>query len=129
MESNLSELFYGVFEEDKSPVVICDINNTIVYMNPIAAKRYETSGGYALVGKSIMDCHNAKSREIMEKVVSWFKESSDNNRIYTFKNNKENKDVYMIALRNKNRELIGYYEKHEYRSSETASLYDFSKSS
>ncbi len=128
METNLCELFYAVFEEDKSPVVICDINNTIVYMNSVAAKRYETSGGYALVGRSIMDCHNDKSREIMEKVISWFKESSENNRVYTFRNIKENKDVYMIALRNEKRELIGYYEKHEYRSSETAALYDFSKS-
>ena len=30
----------------------------------------------------------------------------------------------MVALRDENGELIGYYEKHEYRNLETAKLYD-----
>ena len=42
----------------------------------------------------------------------------------SFSNEKENKDVYMIALRNDAGELIGYYEKHEYRNIETMKLYD-----
>jgi hypothetical protein len=33
------------------------------------------------------------------------------------------KDVYMIALRS-GEELIGYYEKHEFRNSETMKMYD-----
>ena len=33
--------------------------------------------------------------------------------------------VYMVALRNPDGTLIGYYEKHEYRNRETANLYDF----
>lgn len=34
----------------------------------------------------------------------------------------------MVALRNEAGELIGYYEKHEYRTSEAAPIYDFSRS-
>ena len=30
----------------------------------------------------------------------------------------------MVALRDENGELIGYYEKHEYRTPETMKLYD-----
>jgi hypothetical protein len=30
----------------------------------------------------------------------------------------------MVALRDDNGTLIGYYEKHEYRNRETAKLYD-----
>ena len=48
--------------------------------------------------------------------------------IYTYYNEKENKDVYMVALRDDAKKLIGYYEKHEYRDRENAKLYDFSKS-
>lgn len=48
--------------------------------------------------------------------------------IYTFYNEKQNKDVYMIALRDETNKLIGYYEKHEYRNREVAERYDFSKS-
>lgn len=29
---------------------------------------------------------------------------------------KENKDVYIVALRDESKTLIGYYEKHEYYS-------------
>ena len=38
---------------------------------------------------------------------------------------KENKDVYMVALRDEDGKLIGYYEKHEYRNRETAKRYEF----
>ena len=33
----------------------------------------------------------------------------------------------MVALRDDDENLIGYYEKHEYRDRETAGLYDFKK--
>ena len=36
-------------------------------------------------------------------------------------------DVYMVALRDDNGTLIGYYEKHEYRNQETAELYKMEK--
>ena len=35
----------------------------------------------------------------------------------------QNKDIYMVALR-ENGQLIGYYEKHEYRNAETMNTYD-----
>ena len=54
-------------------------------------------------------------------------ESKDNNIIYTYHNDEENKDVYMVALRDDDGTLIGYYEKHEYRNRETTGLYDFKK--
>ena len=50
--------------------------------------------------------------------------STEHNRVYTFYNEKENKDVYMIALRDGTGTLIGYYEKHEYRNREQGALYD-----
>lgn len=122
----LCEFFKSIVDQDTSQIVVCDLDHTVIYMNPAAVKRYEKSGGAALCGKSIFDCHNARSGEIIRKVVAWFAESKEHNRIYTFYNEKYNKDVYMIALRNFDGELIGYYEKHEFRNRETAKLYDFS---
>ena len=43
--------------------------------------------------------------------------------IYTSYNENENKDVYMVALRDESGDLIGYYEKHEYRNRETEPFY------
>lgn len=108
---------------DKSAIVICNLDHEIIYMNPAAKARYAKSGGERLVGSNLLDCHNEKSCEKIRKVIAWFLADKENNMVYTFHNAKENKDVYMVALRADDGSLIGYYEKHEYRNVETAALY------
>ncbi len=122
----LSKYMKSVIDMDRASVVICSLDHKIIYMNPAAIKRYDKRGGKALIGRNLLDCHNAKSNEIIERVVAWFGKSTENNMLYTYYNEKENKDVYMVALRDEDKTLIGYYEKHEYRDRETAKLYDFS---
>ncbi len=124
----MTELFQSVLDQDRAPVVICDLAHTMVYMNPAAIAHYRKQGGEALLGRSLLRCHSPKAAEMIERVVAWFAESRKHNQIYTFRNPEENKDVYMVALRDADGRLIGYYEKHEYRNVETAELYDFSKS-
>lgn len=121
----LYNFFKSAMDEDKSAVVMCNLEHKIVYMNPAACEHYAKYGGEKLFGKNLLECHNPKSREMIEKVIAWFEKSKSNNRIYTYYSEKENKDVYMIALRDENGELIGYYEKHEYRSRENGKMYDF----
>ena len=122
---DLLPFFKSVLEQDRSAVVLCDLEHTIVYMNPAAGERYAKNGGMALVGKSLLDCHSPHANEMIEKVVAWFGADQTHNLIYTFRNEKENKDVYMVALRDEAGQLIGYYEKHEYRDRETMQMYDF----
>lgn len=122
---DLYPYFKSVLEQDRSPVVLCDLEHTIVYMNPAAGERYAKNGGMELVGKSLSRCHGPKSRELIEKVVDWFRQDEAHNMIYTFRNDQEDKDVYMVALRDEDGALIGYYEKHEYRARETMGLYEF----
>ena len=116
----ISQFWKSVLEQDSAPVVICDLSHIIVYMNPAAKTRYKND----LTGKSIFDCHNADSSEKIKRVVEWFAADVSHNKVYTFRNDKENKDVYMIALRDDSGRLIGYYEKHEYRTAETMKKYD-----
>ena len=122
----LTQMFKSIIDQERASVVLCDLEHTIVYMNPASQKNY-AKWGY-LIGKNLLDCHNPDSQEKIKKVVAWFLESEANNMIHTFKNEKQNKDVYMVALRDENKKLIGYYEKHEFRNAETADVYDFSKS-
>lgn len=116
----IAQFWKSVLEQDTAPVVICDLQHMIVYMNPAAKARYKSD----LTGKSIFDCHNEKAVEMIKRVADWFAADRSHNRVYTFRNDKENKDVYMIALRDDSGELIGYYEKHEYRTAETMKKYD-----
>lgn len=120
MNENLAKLFKSVIDQDRAPVVICDAKSMVVYMNAAAVKRYRVD----ITGRSIKDCHNKESCEKIDRVLRWFAQSKDNNVVYTYRNDKENKDVYMVALRDDDGELIGYYEKHEYKNAETARLYD-----
>lgn len=115
----LNKLFKSVLEQDRAPIVICDLEHTIVYMNPVAIERYHKD----LTGLSLKKCHNEKSNELIDKVIAWFSKSAENNIVYTYNNEKENKDVYMVALRDDDGALIGYYEKHEYRTKEKGKLY------
>jgi PAS domain-containing protein len=125
-ESNmeLSQYFKSVLEQDRAQIVICNLEHDIIYMNPSAVNHFEKRGGASLVGKSIFSCHNDKSCELIRQVVSWFSKSPDNNIVHTFFDEKKNKDIYIVALRDDEKKLIGYYEKHEYRNKETAKPYD-----
>ena len=112
-------LFRSVLEQDEAPVVICDLQSVIVYMNPAAVKRYHGD----LTGRDLKACHNADSGEKIDRVLAWFAQSPAHNHVYTSRNDRENKDVYMVALRDEAGALIGYYEKHEYRNREEGALY------
>ncbi len=117
---DINAFLKSIIDQDSAPIVICDLEHTVVYMNPASIARYHTD----ITGKSIKLCHPEPANKKIEQVVEWFKQSKDNNKVYTYCNLKENKDVYMVALRDEKGTLIGYYEKHEYRNNETSKLYE-----
>ena len=115
----LSKFFKRIIDTDIAPIVVCDTEDIIVYMNPSAIRSYRRD----LTGCSIKDCHPAEANEKIDKVLDMFKADNSINIVYTYHNAKENKDVYMVALRDDDGTLIGYYEKHEYRNREATELY------
>lgn len=116
----MEKYFKSIIDQDRAPVVVCDTDSKIIYMNPASIRRYHGD----LTGKNLKLCHNADSNEKIDRVLEWFAASVDHNIVYTSRNDRENKDVYMVALRDENGCLIGYYEKHDYRSNETGAFYD-----
>lgn len=68
----LYKLLKSVLDQDLAPVVVCDIDDVIVYMNPSAITRYHKN----LTGNSIKDCHPPKANEMIDKVVAWFSRRS-----------------------------------------------------
>ena len=122
---DLNAYFKSIIEVEPSPVVICNLEHTILYLNPAACERYANRGGAAMVGSNLFGCHNPSSNQKMEMVIEWFKKSVDNNIMFISHNPIENKDLYMIALRDEEKNLVGYYEKHAIRNRDTSPLYDF----
>ena len=80
----MEAFFKSIIDQDRASVVICDLEHTIIYMNPAAIANYGKRGGAELVGKSLLNCHNERSNEIIKKVVGWFAEDEAHNMIYTF---------------------------------------------
>ena len=120
----LPTLFQSVIDQDDAPIVICDLAHTMVYLNPAAEASYARYGGKALRGANLLHCHNERSREQIVRVLAWFAADASHNKVHTFYNAKEDKDVYMIALRDAHGALIGYYEKHAFRTRDQAPFYD-----
>ena len=120
----LNQYFKSIIEQDTCSVVICDMNHTMIYLNPAAIKNYEKYGGAKLWGKSLFDCHNQESNEKIKKVVDWFKQDKSHNIVHTYYQEDKFKDEYMVALRDDDGNLIGYYEKHEIRKIDTTPFYD-----
>ena len=113
------KFFKSIIDSDQAPVVICNLEHIVVYMNKSAIMHYKMD----ITGKSIKECHTDAANEKIDRVVEWFKKDKENNTVFTYHNPKEKKDVYMVALRDDEGTLIGYYEKHEYRTLETQELY------
>ena len=116
----LNQLLKSVIEQDTAPVVVCDTDSVIVYMNPAAIRQYHRD----LTGQNLKDGHNPESNQKIDEVLCWFQKSRENNLVFTYHDPKKNKDVYMVALRDDGGDFIGYYEKHEYRNRETMPPYD-----
>ena len=76
---NMFPYFKSMIDMDRCAVVICNLEHRIIYMNPAACARYAKRGGAGLVGKSLLDCHNAVSGERIRKVLDWFRQSGNHN--------------------------------------------------
>lgn len=120
---DLNALFKSLIDQDEAPIVICDLEHTMVYLNPVAKSYYSKYSREELTGKSLMFCHPPEAREKIERVVEYFRADPSHNTVFTYHNNKVNKDVYMVALRDDTGKLIGYYEKHRFREPECGKLY------
>jgi PAS domain S-box-containing protein len=119
----IEDFYKSIIDQDRCAVVICNLDNEIIYMNNAAVENYSKYGGEKLIGKNLLNCHNEESQDKIKKIVEWFAASPEHNIVYTFYDKKKNKDVYIVALRFQE-ELIGYYEKHEFRNKENMKIYN-----
>lgn len=121
--TNLNPFFKSILDQDDTAIVICNLNHEIIYMNPKACEAQAKRGGAALIGRNLLACHSPESREKIQKILEWFKADKSNNWVHTFFNPNQVKDGYMVALRDEEGSLIGYYEKHEFRTKDETPFY------
>ncbi len=101
------ELLRFFIDSLKHPFVFADTEHVIRYMNKPALERYK--GKPAEVGRSVFDCHNENSKRIILEVFERLKQGEDERIIADNDSNR----IFMRAVRDKEGNLIGYYERFE----------------
>lgn len=85
----LTPYFKSYIDSDKQPIVICDIDCHIVYINPAAAKEFEKFGGYDLVGRQLRALTSIEGESKINMLVELFKESKENDTLFVCRDTKK----------------------------------------
>ncbi len=91
-------------KEFPAAVTVCDADGIILEMNDRAAKTHEKDGGYALVGKRLLDCHSDASREKVKDLLA-----KQEKNVYTIEKNGVKKLIYQSPWF-KNNQYAGFVE-------------------
>ncbi|MCK9203528.1 MAG: PAS domain-containing protein [Bacteroidales bacterium] len=70
-------------------VIVCNAQGTIIYMNNRAARQYAAEGGFALIGRNLMDCHGEASREKIRRIMETHQKN-----VYTIEKRGKKKIIY-----------------------------------
>jgi PAS domain-containing protein len=100
-------LMANILDSLKDPLVFADTDHKILYMNKAAVAHYEE--GIALLGRSLLDCHNERSRSLIAAILEEMRDGLDE-RLIT---DDEKHRIYMRAVRSPEGVLLGYYERYE----------------
>jgi PAS domain-containing protein len=96
----------AILDSIQDPVLFADVGHTTRYMNRAAIAHYKE--GEALIGRSLLDCHNERSRAIMKEVLLAL-EAGEDERLIT---DDAKRRIYMRAVRSPGGALLGYYERY-----------------
>ena len=91
------------------PVVIADTQHKVIFINKAAREHFEN--GDNLLGRSLMECHNADSKHKMEEVLAILSQGEEDEVQIT---DKPGQRTFMRAVKNSRGNLLGYYERYMY---------------
>lgn len=91
-------------KEFPAAVTVCDPDGIVLEMNDKAAKTYESDGGYALIGKNMLDCHPGLARQKTERLLA-----AKEKNVYTIEKNGVRKLIYQSPWY-ENGEYAGFVE-------------------
>ncbi len=96
----------AILDSLKDPILVADTEHVTLYMNKAAIAHYEE--GEALVGRSLLDCHNERSQRTMKEILAEMHEGLDE-RLIT---DDDERRIYMRVVRDVAGEVLGYYERY-----------------
>jgi DUF438 domain-containing protein len=100
-------LMAAILDSLMDPVLFADTEHVTRYMNKAAIAHYEE--GESLIGRSLLECHNERSQQMMIEILAAMHEGRDE-RLIT--DNEENR-IFMCVVRDAGGQVLGYYERYE----------------
>jgi PAS domain-containing protein len=98
----------AILDSLKDPVLVADTEHVTRYMNKAAMAYYEE--GAALLGRSLLDCHNDLSQQTMIDILAAMQADGLEEQLIT---DNEKHRIYMRAVRGGDGQVLGYYERYE----------------
>lgn len=99
-------LLAAILDSLKDPVLFADAEHVTRYMNKAAVEFYE--GGESLIGRSLLDCHNERSQQMMKEILAEM-HGGLTERLIT--DDREHR-IYMRVVRGADGKVLGYYERY-----------------
>ena len=97
----------AILDSLKDPVLVADTQHVTRYMNKAAIAFYEE--GESLIGRSLLDCHNERSQQMMVEILAEMHEGLEERMI----TDDEEHRIYMRVVRDVEGRVLGYYERYE----------------
>ena len=91
-------------KEFPASITVCDANGVLLAMNDRAARTYEKDGGYALIGKNMLECHPEPARGKTERLLA-----AREKNVYTIEKNGVKKLIFQSPWF-RNTEYAGFVE-------------------
>lgn len=97
----------AILDSLKDPILVADTQHVTRYMNKAAVVHYEE--GESLIGRSLLDCHNELSQQMMVEILGEMHQGLDERLITDDEKNR----IYMRVVRDPDGQVLGYYERYE----------------
>lgn len=101
------DLAAAVLDSLTDPILVADTDHVVIYMNRAAVLHY--TGGAELLGTSLLDCHNERSRGIILETLEALTEGEEERLI----SSTSERRIFMRAVRGRDGSVIGYYERYD----------------
>ena len=103
-----NEVLLSILDAYAYEIVFVDRQHIVRYMNKTAKDRY---GNRVIIGNSLFNCHNEKSRAKIEQFLKRADEGED--EMFELLNGKTGEREFFVPVRNNEGVVIGYFERHE----------------
>lgn len=107
-----SKLLKHIVDSINHQIVFVDTNHVIRYLNKSAEEEYYGRRKLkTLIGRPLFSCHPPYAIPTIENAFEKLKNGE--NEVYLYFDKKKENDLYLVAVRDENEKLIGYYERFE----------------